>query len=184
MRVFRPCVPVAASSLRSFPCEILSPPSMSYRALLSPSLVARQRVTRVSSDSISPVPQQPSVMDSQSRRLRQALHLGDEGVTDLLIADGLWNSESRGYQLCLIGRLLSRQPFSFGGQCASVKGMIVPVKGMEIKQLPGGRLLIRFNHVIDRNRALERCPWSFERMLDTERHRGTGEPHARRPQLV
>ncbi|KAL0463000.1 UNVERIFIED_CONTAM: hypothetical protein Slati_0187600 [Sesamum latifolium] len=41
--------------------------------------------------------------------------------------------------------------------------MISPVKGMDIKQIPPDHFLFRFNHVLDRNRALEGCPWSFEK---------------------
>ncbi|KAL0431153.1 UNVERIFIED_CONTAM: hypothetical protein Sradi_0741300 [Sesamum radiatum] len=43
--------------------------------------------------------------------------------------------------------------------------MINPVKGMEIKHLPEGRFLLRFNHIIDRNRAMAGCPWSFEKNI-------------------
>ncbi|KAL0457798.1 UNVERIFIED_CONTAM: hypothetical protein Slati_0407000 [Sesamum latifolium] len=41
--------------------------------------------------------------------------------------------------------------------------MLNPVKGMEMRRLEEGRFLIRFNHIIDRSRALEGCPWSFEK---------------------
>ncbi|KAK4438325.1 hypothetical protein Salat_0166800 [Sesamum alatum] len=36
---------------------------------------------------------------------------------------------------------------------------------MEVQQLGGGRFLLQFNHFIDRNRALEGCPWSFEKNI-------------------
>ncbi|KAK4428490.1 hypothetical protein Salat_1148600 [Sesamum alatum] len=38
--------------------------------------------------------------------------------------------------------------------------MLYPVKGMKICQLQNERLLLYFNHIIDRNRALEGCPWT------------------------
>ncbi|KAK4438185.1 hypothetical protein Salat_0152700 [Sesamum alatum] len=56
-----------------------------------------------------------------------------------------------------------RRAFNFDGLCVSIKGMIASVKGMDIKPLPAEQLLMRFNHVIDKNRALEGCPWSFEK---------------------
>ncbi|KAK4415088.1 hypothetical protein Salat_2615900 [Sesamum alatum] len=62
----------------------------SYRPLRS-----RLRVTRVSIKSSPHVPQWLGTMDLDSSRLRQALNFGDEGVRDLLIPDGLWNSEQR-----------------------------------------------------------------------------------------
>ncbi|KAK4423128.1 hypothetical protein Salat_1895400 [Sesamum alatum] len=50
-----------------------------------------------------------------------------------------------------------------GQRLVLLGGMINPVKGIDIRQLGGGSFLLRFNHVIDRNRALEGCPWSFEK---------------------
>ncbi|KAL0367135.1 UNVERIFIED_CONTAM: hypothetical protein Sradi_3603600 [Sesamum radiatum] len=44
-----------------------------------------------------------------------------------------------------------------------MKSMLNPVKGLEMRRLEAGHFLIRFNHIIDRNRALEGCPWSFEK---------------------
>ncbi|KAL0444003.1 UNVERIFIED_CONTAM: hypothetical protein Slati_2123000 [Sesamum latifolium] len=41
--------------------------------------------------------------------------------------------------------------------------MLLPIKGMEVKLLEEGRFLLRFKHIIDKQRALEGCPWSFER---------------------
>ncbi|KAL0409545.1 UNVERIFIED_CONTAM: hypothetical protein Sradi_1888900 [Sesamum radiatum] len=41
--------------------------------------------------------------------------------------------------------------------------MLNPVKGLEMRRLEEGRFLIRFNHVINQNRALAGCPWSFEK---------------------
>ncbi|KAL0296119.1 UNVERIFIED_CONTAM: hypothetical protein Sradi_6664000 [Sesamum radiatum] len=40
-----------------------------------------------------------------------------------------------------------------------------PVRGMDLKLLNGNRFLLKFNHIIDRNRVLEGCPWSFEKNL-------------------
>ncbi|KAL2231212.1 UNVERIFIED_CONTAM: hypothetical protein Sindi_1715600 [Sesamum indicum] len=75
---------------------------------------------------------------------------------------GLWQAESMHYQLCLVGQLLANRNMRFDGLCTSFQGMINPVKGMEIHQLDGGRFLLRFNHIIDWDRALKGCPWTFE----------------------
>ncbi|KAL0415876.1 UNVERIFIED_CONTAM: hypothetical protein Slati_3419500 [Sesamum latifolium] len=53
--------------------------------------------------------------------------------------------------------------------------MLNPVRGMEVKQLPEGRFLLRFNHIIDRNRAMAGCPWSFERNIMILNSIGTDE---------
>ncbi|KAL0414030.1 UNVERIFIED_CONTAM: hypothetical protein Sradi_1604700 [Sesamum radiatum] len=96
-------------------------------------------------------------------RLHQALKLGDEDVDEVVIPDGLWQASTTDYHLCLVGRLLARRPVNFEGLCASLRSMNLPVKGMIIKQIPPDRFLFRFNHVLDRNRALDGCPWSFEK---------------------
>ncbi|KAL0435050.1 UNVERIFIED_CONTAM: hypothetical protein Sradi_0212900 [Sesamum radiatum] len=36
---------------------------------------------------------------------------------------------------------------------------------MDIKPFQEGRFLLCFNHVIDKQRALEGCPWSFEKNI-------------------
>ncbi|KAK4415253.1 hypothetical protein Salat_2632600 [Sesamum alatum] len=49
--------------------------------------------------------------------------------------------------------------------CASIQSMIILVREMEFKQLSEGRILLRFFHVLDSRRALEECPWSFEKNI-------------------
>ncbi|KAL0307284.1 UNVERIFIED_CONTAM: hypothetical protein Sradi_6145700 [Sesamum radiatum] len=41
--------------------------------------------------------------------------------------------------------------------------MLNPVKELEMRSLKGKRFMIQFNHIIDRNRALQGCPWSFKK---------------------
>ncbi|KAL0420465.1 UNVERIFIED_CONTAM: hypothetical protein Slati_3069400, partial [Sesamum latifolium] len=41
--------------------------------------------------------------------------------------------------------------------------MLNPVTGLEMRRLSEVQFLILFNHIIDRNWALEGCPWSFEK---------------------
>ncbi|KAL0379070.1 UNVERIFIED_CONTAM: hypothetical protein Sradi_3212500 [Sesamum radiatum] len=57
----------------------------------------------------------------------------------------------------------TKQP-KFEALVSSFKGMLNPVKGLEMRRLEEGRFLIRFNHIIDRNQALEGCPWNFEKV--------------------
>ncbi|KAL0329322.1 UNVERIFIED_CONTAM: hypothetical protein Sradi_4918900 [Sesamum radiatum] len=102
-------------------------------------------------------------IELDANHLRQPLNLGDGDVDELVIPNGLWRSESAAHQLCLVGRLLSGRVVNFEGMCASIHSTILSIKCMDIKQLLVDRILIRFNHVIDRSRALEGCPWSFEK---------------------
>ncbi|KAL0458691.1 UNVERIFIED_CONTAM: hypothetical protein Slati_0496300 [Sesamum latifolium] len=46
---------------------------------------------------------------------------------------------------------------------------------MELKILEGNRFLLKFNHIIDRNRVLDGCPWSFEKHLLVLNAIGTNE---------
>ncbi|KAL0453460.1 UNVERIFIED_CONTAM: hypothetical protein Slati_1324100 [Sesamum latifolium] len=102
-------------------------------------------------------------MDRVIERMGRSFRLTAKEDERVMVPDGLWNSKSNQHQLVLVGRLLSNRPYNFEGLCHSVKGMMNPVKGMEISQIPSDRLLLRFNHVIDRNWALKRCPWSFDK---------------------
>ncbi|KAK4422753.1 hypothetical protein Salat_1857800 [Sesamum alatum] len=40
-----------------------------------------------------------------------------------------------------------------------------PVKGMDLRPLDNNKFLLRFNHVIDRNRVMDRCPWAYEKYI-------------------
>ncbi|KAL0403912.1 UNVERIFIED_CONTAM: hypothetical protein Sradi_2032000 [Sesamum radiatum] len=101
-------------------------------------------------------------MEKELGKLGSVLKLSTEEEESFIIPDGLWQAESDGNQLCLVGRLLSNRSYNFDRLSTSIKNMLQLVKGVEIKGLPEGRLLLCFNHVIDRNRAFEGCPWSFE----------------------
>ncbi|KAL0448045.1 UNVERIFIED_CONTAM: hypothetical protein Slati_1932400 [Sesamum latifolium] len=55
--------------------------------------------------------------------------------------------------------------YHFEALCSSIQSMLFPVKGLEIKQLEAGRILLCFNHIIDKQRATEGCPWSFDKNI-------------------
>ncbi|KAK4417307.1 hypothetical protein Salat_2556300 [Sesamum alatum] len=78
-----------------------------------------------------------------------------------VIVDGLWKANAGNNGLFLVGRVLTQRMFNFEGLCASIKSMILPERGMEFKQLPEGRILIRFFHALDNQRPLDGCPRSF-----------------------
>ncbi|KAK4438321.1 hypothetical protein Salat_0166400, partial [Sesamum alatum] len=78
---------------------------------------------------------------------------------------GLWHADSDSHRLCLVGHLFASWVPRFEAFSTSIQGMTNPVKRMEVRQLGGGRFLLRFNHFIDRNWALEGCPWSFEKNI-------------------
>ncbi|KAK4394176.1 hypothetical protein Sango_1888400 [Sesamum angolense] len=82
-----------------------------------------------------------------------------------MIVNGLWNTDTETHTLCLVGRVLTSKAYRFEAFSTSIKGMLNPVKGMDCQKLAGGRFLLRFNHIIDRDRALEGSLWSFDRNI-------------------
>ncbi|KAL0426829.1 UNVERIFIED_CONTAM: hypothetical protein Slati_2857700 [Sesamum latifolium] len=40
-----------------------------------------------------------------------------------------------------------------------------PVRGMEFKLMEEDRFLLKFFHILDRNRVLEQCPWAYDKNL-------------------
>ncbi|KAL0434063.1 UNVERIFIED_CONTAM: hypothetical protein Slati_2740600 [Sesamum latifolium] len=102
-------------------------------------------------------------MDPNLERLRKSWKLTDDEEEGVTLPSGLWQANSDSHKLCLVGRLLSNRPYKFEALASSIRSMILPVKGMETKQLEEGRILLQFNHIIDKQRAMEGCPWSFEK---------------------
>ncbi|KAL0378892.1 UNVERIFIED_CONTAM: hypothetical protein Sradi_3194700 [Sesamum radiatum] len=89
----------------------------------------------------------------------------DEEEDGVSLLSGLWEANVGSLQLCLVGKLLSSKLVCFEAMCSSLQMMFLPVKGMDIKQLEEGRFLLRFRNVLDRKRALDGCPWCFDRNL-------------------
>ncbi|KAL0438998.1 UNVERIFIED_CONTAM: hypothetical protein Slati_2382800 [Sesamum latifolium] len=96
-------------------------------------------------------------------RFSKSIRLRDDEEAGMVMPDGLWNMGTESYHLCLVGRLLAGRSYNFEGFCTTIRGMFSTVKGVEIKQLREGRVFFRFNHIIDRDRALKGCPWSFDK---------------------
>ncbi|KAL0345400.1 UNVERIFIED_CONTAM: hypothetical protein Sradi_4371300 [Sesamum radiatum] len=102
-------------------------------------------------------------MEAFCHKLGQTLRLTDRENSRVVVPDGLWSIDSESHKLFLVGRLLSTKQPKFEALAASVKSMFNPVKGLEMRRLEEGRFLLRFNHILDRNRAMDGCPWCFEK---------------------
>ncbi|KAL0433250.1 UNVERIFIED_CONTAM: hypothetical protein Slati_2659300 [Sesamum latifolium] len=98
------------------------------------------------------------MMDAFCQRLGRKLVLSDREGSRVLVPTRLWEADSESHLLFLVGRLLSSKQPIFEALASSVQSMLNPVKGLEMRSLKEGHFLIRFNHVIDRNRALEGYP--------------------------
>ncbi|KAK4435211.1 hypothetical protein Salat_0684400 [Sesamum alatum] len=104
-------------------------------------------------------------MDETIDGLRGRLRLTDEEDQRLVLPGGLWHADSDSHRLCLVGRLLSSRVPRFEAFSTSIQGMINPVRGIEVRQIGCGRFLLWFNHIINRNRAIEGYPWSFKKNI-------------------
>ncbi|KAL0337596.1 UNVERIFIED_CONTAM: hypothetical protein Scaly_2034700 [Sesamum calycinum] len=104
-------------------------------------------------------------MDSGINRLKTALSLTESEDDGVVIASSLWYSDSDMFGLYLVGRLLTPRPFHADALKSTLMLAFNPVRGMDLKPLEGNRFLLKFNHMVDRNRVVDGCPWSFEKNL-------------------
>ncbi|KAL0430945.1 UNVERIFIED_CONTAM: hypothetical protein Sradi_0720500 [Sesamum radiatum] len=65
----------------------------------------------------------------------------------------------------LVGRLLTPKVFRYDVLKSTLMSIIKPVRGMEIRMIEDHRFALRFNHEVDRDRAIRGCPWVFDRNL-------------------
>ncbi|KAL0401520.1 UNVERIFIED_CONTAM: hypothetical protein Slati_4181900 [Sesamum latifolium] len=102
-------------------------------------------------------------MEAFCHKLGRNLRLTKTEGEGVVILNGLWVIDTEFHNLFLVGRLLSSNQPKFDALVSSITSMLNPVKGLEMRSLAEWHFLIRFHHIIDRNRALEGCPWSFEK---------------------
>ncbi|KAL0355630.1 UNVERIFIED_CONTAM: hypothetical protein Sradi_4009900 [Sesamum radiatum] len=97
------------------------------------------------------------------------LHLsltGDENEENS-IPSNVWNQHEnkQGTALLVIGRLLSHKSNNFDALKTTLTVLLHPVKGMTMWRISEERFCIRFNHRLDKQRALEGRPWTFDKNL-------------------
>lgn len=85
---------------------------------------------------------------------------GDEG--DELIIGDEGDEDQYGFsELCLVGKFLTDQSLEFKFIRSRLASIWKPQRGVSIKEIRNGRLLIQFFHKIDLKRVLEGGPWSI-----------------------
>ncbi|KAL0327910.1 UNVERIFIED_CONTAM: putative mitochondrial protein [Sesamum calycinum] len=104
-------------------------------------------------------------MDSELGRLGSALSLTEEEEVGLVCPTGLWHTEPLARGFFIVGRLLSSKPFHPEALQTTLRTTFNPVKGMDLKMIEDSRFLLKFFHVVDRDRVLDRCPWAFDKNL-------------------
>ncbi|KAL0432446.1 UNVERIFIED_CONTAM: hypothetical protein Slati_2578900 [Sesamum latifolium] len=103
-------------------------------------------------------------MDSELGRLGASLSLTEEEEAGL-VPMGLWHSEPLTRGFFIVGRLVSSKSFHPEALHTTLRSVFNPVRGMDFKLIEGERFLLKFFHILDRNRVLERCPWAYEKNL-------------------
>ncbi|KAL0410891.1 UNVERIFIED_CONTAM: hypothetical protein Slati_3678800 [Sesamum latifolium] len=104
-------------------------------------------------------------MEEEVARLAQNLRLTEEEEDRLIIPHGIWDGKTERDGYYVVGRLLSQKSYRIEYVRSTLAAIISPLRGMEIMEIGDKRLLFKFNHILDRNRVMEGCPWTFERHL-------------------
>ncbi|KAL0292489.1 UNVERIFIED_CONTAM: hypothetical protein Sradi_6986200 [Sesamum radiatum] len=104
-------------------------------------------------------------MEAELTRLGKALDLTETEEMGVVMPTGVWHadSESRGFHV--VGRLLSHKPYHGEALKIILHSSFNPAKGMEISFIEHDRFLLKFAHVLDRERVLANGPWAFEKNL-------------------
>ncbi|KAL0457898.1 UNVERIFIED_CONTAM: hypothetical protein Slati_0417000 [Sesamum latifolium] len=108
-------------------------------------------------------------MESEIEKLHQSLNFTDEEEGGVIAPLGVWNSESDEQGFLMVGRILAHRPYHPEALRTALLSSFNPVKGMEFKLIDGDRFLLKFYHVLDRDRVVERSPWALDKNLVTVR---------------
>ncbi|KAL0370752.1 UNVERIFIED_CONTAM: hypothetical protein Sangu_0393300 [Sesamum angustifolium] len=104
-------------------------------------------------------------MDSELGRLGVSLSLTEDEDTGLVFPIGLWHSESLTTGFFIVGRLVSSKSFHPEALHTTLRSAFNPVKGMDFKLIEGDRFLLKFFHILDRDRVFDRYPWAYEKKI-------------------
>ncbi|KAL0402427.1 UNVERIFIED_CONTAM: hypothetical protein Slati_4272600 [Sesamum latifolium] len=104
-------------------------------------------------------------MDSELGRLGASLTVTEDEEMGGVVPSGLWHSEPVTRGFFIVGRLVSSKSFHPEALHSTLKVAFNPVRGMDFKMIDDERFLLKFFHIIDRDRVLERCPWAYDKNL-------------------
>ncbi|KAL0434671.1 UNVERIFIED_CONTAM: hypothetical protein Sradi_0175000 [Sesamum radiatum] len=117
-------------------------------------------------------------MDKTLELLGKTLVLKEEEEDELTIPQEAGSDEVDREGSYLVGRVLTSKIYRTEFLQSTIRAAMNPVKGMDVTDIGGGRILLRFNHEIDRNRALEASPWSIDKnILILNEVKGDENPH-------
>ncbi|KAK4439099.1 hypothetical protein Salat_0244700 [Sesamum alatum] len=104
-------------------------------------------------------------MDQDLHRLGRALNLAEEEENGVVVPLGIWHGEAESHGYFLVGRVLSSKPLHADSLRSVLLSAFNSVWGMDFKAIEDNRFLLRFNHILDKKRVMERCPWAFDKCL-------------------
>ncbi|KAL0283171.1 UNVERIFIED_CONTAM: hypothetical protein Sangu_2906700 [Sesamum angustifolium] len=104
-------------------------------------------------------------MESDLSGLGASLSLTEEEEAGLVLPMGLWHSKPLIQGFFVVGRIISQKAFHSEALQNTLKLAFNTVRGFEFKMIEGDRFLLKFLHILDRDRVLERCPWAYDKQL-------------------
>ncbi|KAL0408771.1 UNVERIFIED_CONTAM: hypothetical protein Sradi_1811500 [Sesamum radiatum] len=102
-------------------------------------------------------------MDLQ--RMGKSLVLTEDENQGVVMSVGVWQSDSEVRGFHLVGRILTHRPYNNEALKSVLQSSFNPAQGMQITFIENGRFLLKFFHVVDRDRVVESGPWAFEKNL-------------------
>ncbi|KAL0361675.1 UNVERIFIED_CONTAM: hypothetical protein Sradi_3852000 [Sesamum radiatum] len=104
-------------------------------------------------------------MASELHRLGSQLSLTEEEEAGWVLPSGVWHSEPLNRGFFVVGRLASGKSFHPEALQYTLRIAFSMVRSFEFKMIEGDRFLLKFFHVLERDRVLERCPWAYDKQL-------------------
>ncbi|KAL0430490.1 UNVERIFIED_CONTAM: hypothetical protein Sradi_0675000 [Sesamum radiatum] len=104
-------------------------------------------------------------MEAETERLARSLIITEEEDLGVVMPTGVWHSDPEKIGFYSVGCILSHKPYNVEALKTILLSALNPAKGMEITFLENDRFLLKFFHVVDRDRVLASGPWAFEKNL-------------------
>ncbi|KAL0293446.1 UNVERIFIED_CONTAM: hypothetical protein Sangu_2524000 [Sesamum angustifolium] len=98
-------------------------------------------------------------------RLGKSLVLTEDEVAGLEISSAGEFGNTENDAFLLVGRLHTPRAFRYDVMSSTLSTLLRPAWGMDVRLVGDNRFLLRFSHVVHRDRALMGCPWTFDRNL-------------------
>ncbi|KAL0430791.1 UNVERIFIED_CONTAM: hypothetical protein Sradi_0705100 [Sesamum radiatum] len=97
--------------------------------------------------------------------MKEALRLSEEESSECMVPLGIWHNNSDPKGFYMVDRLLGRRSFNFEALKNTLINSFNPIKGLDIRLIEEGRILLTFAHTLDRKRVVDGGPWAFEKNL-------------------